>query len=432
MRKLPDRPVQLVHVTTVPITLDFLIGQVGYMKRRGFDVHAVSSSGEALDRFGAAEQVPVHAVEMARRITPLRDLVALVQMIRLFQRIRPDIVHAHTPKGGLLGTIAGWCAGVPVRIYHIRGLPLTAAVGPRRILLWWTEKTACLLATRVLCVSHSIRQVAVHESICPQAKLAVLQNGSGNGVDAEGKFNSIRWQHTRQATRERLNIPTGSIVVGFVGRLVRQKGIGELFDAWRILRVEFPTLHLLLVGSFEEEDRVPAVVREGLQLDSRVRLTGAQRETPPLYAAMDIVVLPTYREGLPNVPLEAAAMELPVVATQVPGCVDAVQNGVTGTLVPPRDAVALAQAIRRYVLQPELRVDHGYRGRLRVSTTFRQDVVWKALHSEYERLLVESSLTSRGRLTTRATNAGVVKSKPNADGDTGRAHRHTQPSSEFI
>jgi hypothetical protein len=198
--------VKLLQITTVPETLSFLKGQTGYMKARGFEVHALSSPGEFLTEFAESEQVSVHAVKMQRRITPLQDIYAIFQVWLHLRQIRPQIVHAHTPKGGLVGTISAWLAGVPVRIYHIRGLPFMTATGYKRLLLRWSEKVSCLLANQVLCVSHSIREVAVAE-ICPADKVKVLLGGSGNGVDASGKFNPAQvGEHTRQETRKKYGI----------------------------------------------------------------------------------------------------------------------------------------------------------------------------------------------------------------------------------
>lgn len=386
--------IKLLQITTVPETLSFLKGQTGYMKARGFEIHALSSPGEFLTEFAASEQVSVHAVKMHRRITPLQDIYAIFQLWLHLLQIRPQIVHAHTPKGGLVGTIGAWLAGVPIRIYHIRGLPFMTATGYKRLLLRWSEKVSCLLANQVLCVSHSIREVAVAE-ICSADKVKVLLGGSGNGVDASGKFNPAQvGEHTRQETRKKYGIPADALVVGFVGRIVRDKGIAELVAAWKTLREEFPDLHLLMVGSFEPQDAVSQDVENLLTSDDRIHLTGIVYNTAPVYAAMDILTLPTYREGLPNVPLEAAAMELPVVATLIPGCIDAVQDGVTGTLVPPRNAEALAGAIRMYLNDPELRRQHGQVGRDRVLQEFRQEAIWEAVYQEYLQLLQQQGLSA--------------------------------------
>ncbi len=380
------KKVTLLHITTVPESLGFLTGQVSYMKRRGFEVHALSSPGEFLAQFAEAEQVSVHEVKMPRRITPFHDLLSIFRLWQCLCQIRPQIVHAHTPKGGLLGTISAWLTGVPIRIYHIHGLPLMTATGYKRWLLWWSEKISCLLASQVFCVSHSIREVAVSKGLCSTAKVKVMLGGSINGVDATIKFNPLHTTTLRQETRKKYGIHADALVVGFVGRIVCDKGIAELAAAWKILREEFPNLHLLMVGRFESQDPVSSDVEDLLKSDRRIHLVGMDWNTPPLYAAMDILTLPTYREGFPNTPLEAAAMQLPVVATRIPGCIDAVQENVTGLLVPPRDAEALTEAIRSYLQHPELRDQHGKAGRDRVVHNFRQEAIWEALYQEYIRL----------------------------------------------
>jgi glycosyltransferase involved in cell wall biosynthesis len=393
----PSNGPMLLHVTTVPMSLTFLMGQVGYMKDRGFRVHAVSSPGPDLTSFASRERVPVSAVDMRRRITPLRDLRALAGFLLVLRRVQPSVVHAHTPKGGLLGMIAAALSRIPVRIYHMRGLPLLGATGPRRLLLRCSEWVACRLAHQVFCVSRSVRDEAIRAGLCPAAKVKVLARGSGNGVDAMERFNPQRLgAMARLETRRRLRIPVEATVVGFVGRIVRDKGIVELTEAWRMVRDADDKLQLLLVGPFEPQDPVPAEIEVRLREDPRVHLTGMDWDTPPLYAAMDLVALPTYREGFPNVPLEAAAMGLPVVATRIPGCIDAVQHGVTGTLVPPGDANALARAIEMYLANPVLRRQHGAEGQRRVRRDFRQDLIWNALYRQYLRLFQERGIPAPG------------------------------------
>jgi len=385
-----QQTIKLVHITTVPESLFFVSGQVRWMKSKGIEVYAISSPGEMLEQFGKQEEVPTYAVEMARAIDIPGDLKALITMCRCLRKIRPTIIHAHTPKGGLLGTVAARIIGVPVRIYHIHGLPLMTAVGAKKTILQWTEKVSCDLAGQVLCVSPSIRNVVIDKQLCPASKIKVIRGGSINGVDAVSKFNPQRMNASeRYHIRQKYGISTEALVIGFVGRVVRDKGIAELTQAWSELRNEYPSLHMLIVGPFEPQDPAPPETETILRSDPRIHLTGMDWNTPPLYAAMDIVVLPTYREGFPGVPLEAGAMELPVVATDVPGCVDAVIDGETGILIPPRDSQALAVVLRTYLNDPDLMKKHGKAGRERALRDFAPEGIWEATYNEYCRMLSE-------------------------------------------
>lgn len=395
----------VAHVTTVAGSLCFLVGQSAFMRARGISLEAIASPEPYLDQFSRNEQVPVHPVTMHRRITPTEDLRALWQLWRTLRRIRPEVVHSHTPKGGLLGMIAGTLARTPARIYHARGVPHITATGVRRRLLLAAEWTSCRLAHRVIAVSHSVRNILVEEHLCPPDKVKVLVSGSGQGVDASGRYKPLP-PETRAATRTRLGIPPDALVVGFVGRLVVDKGIRELAEAWRTLRAD-PRVHLLIVGSREgEADAISHALMSALESDARVHFTGDDLETPPLYSAMDVVALPTYREGFSNVALETAAMALPIVASRVPGCVDAVEDGHTGTLVEARDPAALAQALLRYLSDPELRTRHGAAARHRVLTEFQPEQIWAAIAAEYV-ALADGSAGTRSRGSGRAADHGT-------------------------
>lgn len=381
---------KVVHVFTVPISLIFIRGQAAYMKSRGLSVDVIASPGTELDAFAAQEGAASHAVEMARSIKPLHDLPALYRLWRIFLCVRPQIVHAHTPKGGLLGTIAAFLSCVPLRIYHIHGLPFVTARGLKRSLLRWTEWISCSLSHQVFCVSASVREVAIAEGLCKADKVKVILRGSSNGVDAAANFCPERFgTMDRGRLRERYGIPADAQVLGFVGRVVRDKGIAELAESWKRLREAFRSLHLLIAGCFETQDPLPADVEQVLRSDPKIHLTGHVEDPRSLFAAMDVLVLPTYREGLPVVPLEAAAMELPVVATRIPGCIEAVVDGVTGTLVPVHDAGELTEAIRKYLECPELRRRHGRAGRERVLRDFRPEDIWREIYGQYMECLRE-------------------------------------------
>lgn len=387
------RPV-VVHVVNVPQILRwFFLGQAEYVRRHGLATHIVSSPGAELEAFSQAEGVPVTALEITRRISPLQDLVTVTHLTRLLRRLRPAIVDAHTPKGGLLGMIAAAAARVPVRVYHLRGLRLDTATGAQRILLLWSERLACFLAHRVICVSHAVRESAIVLGLCSPEKIVVLLNGSGNGVDAMHRFNpECLPPDARGATRAQFGIPASACVIGFVGRVVREKGVAELVAAWRALKDEHADLHLLVVGPFEAHDPLPSDVERLMRDDPHIHLTGAVEETATYFAAMDVVALPTYREGFPNVVLEAAALTVPVVASRIPGCVNAVLDGETGALVPPRDVDALAAALRQYLRDPDLRRRHGQAARERVLRDFQQEAIWEALCQEYAHLLREQAV----------------------------------------
>ncbi len=388
MGLFPASVVKLVSVTTVAVSLRFLIGHHKHLKAHGYDVHAVSAPDALLEDFAGSFGVKVHPVQMARRVTPLQDLISVSRLWRLFRQLKPSIVHAHTPKGGLLGMLAAALARVPVRIYHIHGLPYTTASGWKRALLVGTERVASRLASQVLCVSESIRHIAIADRLCDRSKIKVLCNGSIGGVDAAGEFNPLSLaSDLRRRTRSALGIPEGALVVGFIGRIVRDKGMIELAGAWKLLSAEFPELHLLLVGPFEPQDPIPPETEQALRTDPRIHLPGVHWDTAKFYASMDVFCLPTYREGFPVVLLEAAAMALPCVATKVAGCVDAVVDGVTGILVTARDSGGLASALRGYLTSPDLRREHGAAARERVLRDFDPGALRLALAAEYERLL---------------------------------------------
>ena len=361
---IDEKPLRVLHVTTVPETLKFVVGHIAHAKRKGFEVHAMSSPGELLDNIGRMLQIEVHPVVMPRRITPLSDLGAVWRMARAMRRIRPTLVDGHTPKGGLLAMMAATIARVPIKIYHMHGLPLMTATGLKSRILHWSEWTACKLANQVLVVSESVRQVAIAKGLCPADKIKVLGTGTIDGVDAKTEFNPLRLApDTRQLVRQRYQIPADAPVVGFAGRIVRDKGVIELTGAWQKLRAEFPNAHLLIAGPFESQDPVPAEVEAALRSDPRVHLAGLVNDMPSIYRAIDVFALPTYREGFSTVLLEASAMELPLVATRVPGVVDAVRDGETGALVPARDAEALASAVGAYLRDRDLSRRHGLNGR---------------------------------------------------------------------
>jgi len=385
-------PVRLIHVTTVPLSFGFFHGQIGYLKGRGFEVHMVSSPGELANHFRESEGVQVHSVPMARSITPFGDLVALWRLWKLFREVRPDIVHSHTPKAGLLGTIAARMAGVPVVFLSIFGLPQMTMKGLPRKLLNFSTRMACFLTHRVWCDSFSMRDYMIEKNLCPTEKVVVFGHGSVNGVDAQHTFSPhTQGPDVRAAVRRQYKIPKEATVLGYVGRIVGDKGMHELAGAWKVLRNQYADLHLFMVGPFEPKDPLLPEDEMLFRTDPRIHLAGQRKDVAPHFSAMDIFVMPSYREGFGITNIEAAAMELPVVSTRIPGCIDSVQDGLTGTLVPPRDSNALVEVIQMYINEPELRHNHGKAGRERVLRDFQQETIWEALSRDYMQLLKQLS-----------------------------------------
>jgi glycosyltransferase involved in cell wall biosynthesis len=393
----------------------FLRGQNRYLLERGFVIHAISSPGADLDNLAERDDVVPHPVPIARTISPIQDVVTLWRLFRVFRKIRPHIAHVSTPKAALLGSVAAYAARVPIRIFCFRGSITEPASGMRRRVYRWVERLTARLCTHTICVSESLLRFARSESILSSTGGMVPASGMSNGIDVQTfspDAGDAAWIRSLPGSLAALACDSNAVVIGYVGRLARDKGIEELAAAWTSVRAEFANAHLLLVGPWEKEDPVSAEARSIFEANDRVHLTGLVESVAPLYRLMSLFVFPSWgSEGFPNAPIEAAAMRLPVIATRVVGCVDAVENGTTGLLVPPRDGRALANAMRVYLSSAQLRREHGQAGRGRVLRHFRQEGIWDALYQEYVWLLRQQGLalstpSSRGsslgdRMSTR-------------------------------
>ena len=387
---MPVPQPRIMVMTTVPQTLTaFLVPQLRSLEEAGFEVHVVSSPGPALDTLGVGPDTTRHGIPLERRPDPVRDLASLWRMFQLIRRVRPQIVHAHTPKAGLIGMAAAALAGVPVRLYTIHGLPLLTRSGIRRWMLEAAERTSASLATHCYAVSESVRSLLVELKLCPAAKVAILGDGSCAGVDVDCFFPSPGDSRVGQAVRSQYGIPAEAPLVTFVGRLARDKGIGVLGQAWPEVAAASPGAYLLLVGEKDTSDPVPDEEMAALQRHPRVRFAGTvgKPQVFGVYTATDIGVLPTFREGLPQTALEAAAAGLPMVATRVSGVVNAIEDGVTGLLVPAGQAAPLASALRLLLSDVDLRRRLGAAARARVVNRFSQQRVNQLWMSEYHRLV---------------------------------------------
>ena len=376
----------LVHIATVPeFFQSFFRGQLEFLDQQGFDVGLICSPGEEVQAF---EDWPVcyYPVSIQRKISPLADIVSIWKIVCLFRSIRPDIVHVHTSKAGMVGMIAAWFAGVRVKVFTIHGFRWVTKKGISRLLIKGSNRLTCFLADRVFCVSKSNLELGINNNICRVDKAKVICAGSINGVDAKHRFNPKKKTH-RMAIRKALGVPENSFVFGFVGRIVHDKGIDELAAAWGLIRRDFSDAHLMLVGKAELGDPVSEETLKFFEKDDRVHFTGYCEEVSPYYEAMDAFVLPSYREGFPVTPLEASAMGLPIIATNVRGCVDAVIDGQTGILVPSGSSVGLERAMRTILNDRKTAKRLGENGREFVLNNFQPKPIWEAVVKAYKVLL---------------------------------------------
>jgi len=386
------QPVRLVQVGTSHLSVGLMRGQQKYFREAGFEVWVVSSPGVRLNAAVADEGVQSCAVPIAREISGVSDLVSLWKLTRLMRRLRPTITNVSTPKAGLLAGIAAVLNRVPCRVYTLRGLRCETVRGWKRVCLLVAERLACRCAHRVICVSRSLREKGIALRIADPQKLVVLASGSSNGVDAERFAPTASRVREAAALRNTLGIPAGAPVVGFVGRFTRDKGLLELIDAYFKLRKRHPDLRLLLIGDFEDGDPISGDIRKRMQSDSQIVCTGAVGDPAPYYHVMDILALPTYREGFPNTVLEAQAAAKPVVTTRATGARDSIQDGITGILVPVTDVDSLVAAVSQLIQDPALARRLGNAGRERVRQDYRQDVIWKAIEAEFLFLLKAKGL----------------------------------------
>ena len=379
---------RIVRLATVPFfLLHHLRSQIDALVAAEHEVVLISSpidGADALERIAGVRFVPI---DMSRGIAPLRDLAALVPMVRLFRSFRPDVVHSTTPKAGLLCALAGFLARVPVRLHTFTGQPWLELSGPVR---WFSRASDWLISrlnTHCYADSPSQCDFLIAEGLCRAGDMSVLENGSLAGVDLS-RFNSESLAGRALKCRETLAIPFTARVVLFIGRVTRDKGISELADAFSRIKAVDSQAYLVVVGPTEpERDPLPSALLQALESDERVRMTGYDADPEKYLAMADLLCLPSYREGFPNVVIEAGALGVPTVGTRINGLRDAVVDGVTGLLVPAKNAAALAEALASLLKNEPKRKQMGNAARERVRNLFDSRVVNSRVLEEYKRLL---------------------------------------------
>ncbi|GAA4485856.1 glycosyltransferase family 4 protein [Microbacterium panaciterrae] len=379
---------RLCFVITNDISTVFYRGYLGYLRERGWDVTIISTDTGKLSALGESEGVRVVDVDMVRDPSPLRDLRSLFQLTAAIRRVAPDVLVFSTPKASLLASLAGWMLRIPVRIYHILGLRYETEAGLRRGVFRALEKTAAGLATETLAVSQSLVELVRDEGLT--SRVSVLGAGSPFGTDV-GRFSreASDIDPVDAGTESFLSRHGGRFTLLFVGRITRDKGVGDLLDALVVLASRGIEVVTLVVGPGEDEllDR-----RIGeLSLEHAILRVGPVADPRAYMRVADVLCLPTLREGFGQVIVEAAGLEVPTITTQATGVRDVVLQGETGLKVPVRDPRALADAIERAVRNPDQVHAWGVAARARAVELYSTERVWRQYAEHFEELVAPES-----------------------------------------
>ena len=384
---------KLIRITTVPLSLKVLLkGQLRFMASNGFDVKGVSSEGEELREVHENEGIAVEAITMSRKIAPFQDLKSLWEMWNFLRKEKPQIVHTHTPKAGIIGMLAARLAGVPHRLHTVAGLPLMEAIGTKRKILNFVEKLTYSSATRVYPNSKGLYDFILQNNFTQSNKLKIIANGSSNGIDTTF-FSPAQVTETERVTlREKLNIQPDNFVFVFVGRIVSDKGINELIKAFSELQAaennEPAGIKLLLVGGLENDlDPLNPETLAEINQNKDIISVGFQQDVRSFFAIADALVFPSYREGFPNVVMQAGAMGLPSIVSDINGCNEIIIEGENGLIIPSKNVEKLKEKMLTLAKDKNLYTKLKGNSRRMIENRYEQSVVWNALLEEYEGLL---------------------------------------------
>ena len=376
---------KLLRITTVPTSLNGLLtGQLKFMNNH-YEVIGISSAGKGLDKAKQQEGIEVIPVEMTRSITPIKDVKAVYSLYKIFKKELPFIVHSHTPKAGTVSMLAAKLAGVPHRLHTIAGLPLVEATGFKRWVLNTVEKITYACATKIYPNSYGLQDIILEEKFTSIKKLKVIGKGSSNGIDTSFFNPDLYTDKEKQELRASLNIPEDHIVFTFVGRLVADKGINELIYAFKKLTTTHNNITLLLVGTFEPDlDPLDEETISFIYNSPYVRGVGWQDDVRPYFAISNILTFPSYREGFPNVVMQAGAMKLYSIVTDINGCNEIVKEGENGTIIPPKNKEALLKKMEETLDQNFFYNPDSCREIIK--RNYERNYVWEKLLLEYQSL----------------------------------------------
>jgi glycosyltransferase involved in cell wall biosynthesis len=389
---------KLIRLTTVPLSLQYLLrGQPRYMSAF-FEVLCVSSGpAKDLEEVAKREGVKVQEVEMTRQITPFKDLKSVWKLYKLFKKEKPQIVHTHTPKAGIVGMLAANLAGVPLRLHTVAGLPLMEVQGLKRFVLDTVEKLTYSFATKVYPNSKGLEEFILSHRLTNKSKVKMIGNGSSNGIDTTFFKPSLYTKNSKEELRAQLGISKEDFVFVFVGRLVSDKGINELVNAFNGLTRQpiKRSIHykLLLVGPLETElDPLQHQTLNEIESNPTIITTGFQPDVRPYFAISNALVFPSFREGFPNVVMQAGAMGLPSIVTDINGCNEIIEDGRNGLIIPPKDTKALQEKMLRLMEDEPLYKHLASNSREMITSRYEQKLVWEALLDEYKSLLKKKKM----------------------------------------
>lgn len=359
------------------------------MSQNGYEVLGVSSKGQELEDVEGEENIRTVALEMTRTISPLKDLKALWNFYKLCKKEKPLMVHSHTPKAGIVGMLGARLAGVPIRLHTVAGLPLMEAKGNKRKILDWVEKLTYRCATKVYPNSRGLHDFILENKYTSNDKLKVIANGSSNGIDTSFFAPDQVTEAHKLGLKQDLDIADNDFVFVFVGRLVGDKGINELMMAFKQINTSTNqrTSKLILVGSPEAalDPLSPNTFKE-IETNPNIISVGYQKDVRPYFAISDCLTFPSYREGFPNVVMQAGAIGLPCIVSDINGCNEIIIEGENGTIIPAKDTERLRDAMLK-VMTNEVYYRHMQQNARRmIAERYEQRVVWNALLEEYRSL----------------------------------------------